>query len=121
MISVHMAHEWTVISMTAADDLIRRRDAIYAIQSAMKRGCTAARKLGYKESMDILMKMPSTQEVTVSLVAPVTLSPAPLHSYWFYNAGWFFCDNCGGRCSESRQTPYCPHCGARMDLKTEIE
>lgn len=107
--------------MTAADDLIRRQDAIYAIRSAMKRIYTAARKLGYKESIELLENLPSTGTMTVSLAAPVTLSPAPLHAHWFLASEWWLCDNCGGRCSESRRTPYCPHCGARMDDMPDIE
>lgn len=115
------AQRWTVLSMTAADDLIRRQDAINAIRADMKRVCTAARKLGYKESIDILTKLPSTKEVTVSLTAPVILSPAPLHAHWFVASGWWLCDNCGGRCHEGTTTRFCPHCGARMDEDAEIE
>ena len=107
--------------MTSADDLIRRQDAINAIRSAMKRIYTAARKLGYKETIEILENLPRGQAMTVSLAAPVTLSPATVHSYWFIASDWWLCDNCGGRCLEGRQTPYCPHCGARMDAMPDIE
>lgn len=107
--------------MTAADDTIRRQDAIGAIRTAMKRIYTAARKLGYKEALDILEQIPSAGETEVTMAEPVSLAPAPLHSFWFYNAGWFFCDNCGGKSDAVRTTPYCPHCGARMDAMTGIE
>ncbi len=105
--------------MTAADDLIRRQDAINAIRSEMKRTYTAARRQGYKQSMQLLEELPSAQTKTITLAEPIALSPAPLHSYWFYNAGWFFCDNCGGRGCASGYTPYCQHCGARMDAEPE--
>ena len=114
-------HEWTVISMTAADDLISRQDAINVIRAEMKRTYTAARRQGFKASVDLLMKLPSTKEMAISMTEPVALSPAPIHSFWFFNAGWFFCDNCGGKNDAVRYTPYCPHCGARMDAMPEIE
>lgn len=107
--------------MTPADDLIRRQDAINAIHAEMKRTYTAARRQGFKASVELLEKLPSAGEAKVSMTEPVSLSPAPLHAFWFYNAGWFFCDNCGGRNDSVRYTPYCPHCGARMDVMTEIE
>lgn len=75
------------------DDLIRRQDAINAIRTARKRICTAARKLGYAESIDILTQLPSAKALTVTMAEPVTQSAAGLHSFWFYNAGWWFCDN----------------------------
>lgn len=109
--------------MTAADDLIRRRDAINGIRNAMKWIYTAARKRGYKEAINILEQLPSAGETEISLTEPVSLSPAPLHSHWFIASGWWMCDNCGGKSSDSRSTPYCPWCGARMDelLDEEIE
>ncbi len=110
-----------MIRVKIPDDLIRRQDAINDIRSAMKRIYTAARKLGYKETIERLEKLPSAGETEVSVAEPVSLSPAPLHSFWFYNAGWFFCDNCGGKSDAVRTTPYCPHCGARMDDMPDIE
>jgi len=107
--------------VTNPDDLIRRQDALNGIRSAMKHIYTAARKLGYKEAMDILEQLPSAGESEVSVAEHVSLSPAPLHAFWFYKAGWFLCDNCGGKNDSARYTPYCPHCGARMDVKTEID
>ena len=110
-----------MIRVKIPDDLIRRQDAISAIRSAMKRIYTAARKLGYKEAVEILEQIPSAGETEVSLAEPVSLSPAPLHAHWFMASQWWLCDNCGGRCREGRQTPYCPHCGARMDDMPDIE
>lgn len=107
--------------MKIPDDTIRRQDAINRIRTAMKRIYTAARKLGYKEAVEILEQIPSAGESEVSIAEHVFLSPAPLHSFWFYNAGWFFCDNCGGKSPAVPTTPYCPHCGARMDAMTDIE
>ena len=95
--------------MTADSDLIRRGDALAAIRRQMKNAYTAARKQGYKESFDALRRLPGAKE------APV------VHSHWFYDAAWIFCHNCGGKGSDSRCTPYCPWCGARMDEETEIE
>ena len=116
-----MVQRWTVIRVKIPDDTIRRQDAINAIRTAMKRVYTAARKLGYKESAELLEKLPSAGETEISMQEPVSLSPAPLHAFWFYNAGWFFCDNCGGKSDSAGYTPYCPHCGARMDAMPEIE
>ena len=107
--------------MMAPDDLINRRDAITLIQAEMKRICTPPRRQGYKASIDILMKLPRAKAKPVELSPPVPLSPAPIHSFWFTNAGWCFCDNCGGRSYEGRMHPFCPHCGAEMDEQGEIE
>ena len=107
--------------MTAPDDLINRRDAINGIQAAMKHIYTPPRRHGYKASMDIIMGLPRAKEHPVELSPPVLLSPAPLHSFWFANAGWWFCDNCGGRSFNGVTHLYCPHCGARMDAMDGIE
>lgn len=95
--------------MTADSDLIRRGDALAAIRRQMKHAYTAARKQGYKECFDVLRRLPGASE------APV------VHSHWFIASGWWLCDNCGGRSSDSRSTPFCPWCGARMDEHKEIE
>lgn len=115
------AQRWTVIRMTAADDLIRRQDAIKGIRSAMKRICTAARRQGYKECMDILDRLPSTKELPVSLAAPVSQAPGLGHSHWFTAGGYRLCDNCGGKGDLGRPTAYCPHCGFRMDELDDLE
>lgn len=98
--------------MTADNDLIRRQDALAAIHAEMKRRAyTASRKQGYKDSIVVLRKLPSVQPAVV------------VHAHWFVASGWWLCSNCGGRSSDSRSTPYCPWCGARMDefLDREIE
>ena len=97
--------------MTADSDLIRREDALTAIRKEMKSAYTAARKQGYKQTIDILKKVPSVQ------------APEVKHSHWFVASQWWLCDNCGGRSGEGRCTPFCPWCGARMDefLDKEIE
>lgn len=112
---------WKVSRMTVPDDFINRRDAITVIQAEMKRTYTAARRQGYKACIDILMKQPRAKAQPVELSPPVAHSPAPLHSFWFINAGWWFCDNCGGRSFSGVQHLYCPHCGAKMDEMDEIE
>lgn len=102
--------EWTVsLMMTSDGDLIRRSDAIAALQAEMKRTYTPARKGGFKGAISLVQKVPS---VTVR---------SPGSSHWFYNAGWFFCDNCGGKAAGCGYTPYCQHCGSKMDDMPEIE
>lgn len=95
--------------MTAEQDLIRRSDVLAAIHAEMRRTVTPARKGGFKEAVSLVKRVPSVEV------------HSPGSSYWFYNAGWFFCDNCGGRSSGSGYTPYCPHCGSKMDDMPEIE
>ena len=101
--------------MTAADDLIRRQDAIACIRAAMKSVYTAARRQGYKECEDILGKLPTARAMTISLDAPVTCSPGLGHSHWFTASGYRLCYNCGGRGDLGKPTAYCPHCGFMMD------
>ena len=109
--------------MTAADDMIRRRDAVAVIRAAMKRVCTAARRQGYKESVELLAKVPAAKETPISLAAPVIYSPGLGHSHWFWAAGYRLCYNCGGKGDLGRPTAYCPHCGFIMDelFDEEIE
>lgn len=108
--------------MTSPSDLIRRGDAQAAIRAEMKRTYTAARRQGFKESLEILGKLPARRE-TPPDVPVVVQSPALVHSHWIVASCWWFCNNCGGRASDSRTTPYCPWCGARMDelLDQDIE
>ena len=107
--------------MAADSDLISRRAAIAAVQTEAKRTYTAARRQGFKVSVEILQRLPGLKVQPVELSPPVVLSPAPLHSFWFMNAGWWFCDNCGGRSFNGVTHLYCPHCGARMDAMDEDE
>ena len=97
--------------MTADSDLIRREDAIAEIRKEMKNTYTAARKQGYKQTIDTLKKLPSVQ------------APEVKHKHWFVASGWWLCSGCGGRSGEGRCTPFYPWCGARMDefLDKEIE
>lgn len=97
--------------MTAAEDLIRRRDAVAIIHEEMKRTLVPARKNGIKFTLELLKKVPSVDIDTA------------VHSYWFNASGWLLCDNCGGRNNGWKPTPFCPHCGAKMDelLDAEIE
>lgn len=73
--------------MTAADDLIRRLDAINCIRNAMKHIYTAARKVGYKESIDLLSRLPGAKALTYSIAEPVMISPGLGHSHWFISGG----------------------------------
>lgn len=107
--------------MTAPDDTIYRQDALIAIRSSMKRVATAARKLGYKESMEILSHLPAAGAKTYSIAEPVYVSPGLGRSHWFYSGGFRLCDNCGGEGDPRRETRFCPNCGFIMDELTEIE
>lgn len=94
---------------TSEYDLIRRSDAIAVIHGEMKKTITPARKGGFRQSLDLLRRVPKAEAAQMP------------HSFWFINANWYFCDNCGGRADGCRMTPFCPHCGARMDATPEIE
>jgi len=107
--------------MAAADDLIRRQEAIACIHAEMKRTYTAARRQGYKMAMEILARVPSAKAMPITMALPVTKSPGVIHSHWFNASGWMLCDNCGGRNAGWKPTPYCPHCGARMDELHDAE
>lgn len=97
--------------MNQTDDLIRRRDAVAIIHDEMKRTIVPARKNGIKFALDLVKKLPSVEMDTAQ------------HSFWFNASGWWLCDNCGGRSGGWNTTPFCPHCGAKMDemLDAEIE
>lgn len=95
--------------MNQTDDLIRRRDAIAIIHEEMKRTLVPARKNGIKFALDLVKKVPSV--VTDSVV----------HSFWFNASGWLLCDNCGGRNTGWKPTPFCPYCGAKMDALKDAE
>lgn len=105
------------------DDLIRRRDAIAVIRDEMKRVYTAARRQGYKASVELIEKLPTAKEMAISMTEPVALSPGLGHSHWFLAAGYRLCYNCGGKGDLGRPTSYCPHCGFIMDelFDEEIE
>lgn len=101
--------------MTAADDLIRRQDAVNCIRNAMKHIYTAARKTGYKESIDLLSRLPAAKAKPYTMAEPVYISPGLGHSHWFISGGFRLCDNCGGEGDLRRETLFCPHCGFIMD------
>lgn len=90
-------------------DLIRRQDALAAIHAEMKRTYTPARKGGMKQALALVRRIPSVQVDTAA------------HSYWFDASGWWLCDNCGGRRDGWKPTPFCPHCGAKMDALEDAE
>lgn len=96
--------------MTADPDLIRREDALAAIHKVARQTYTPARKNGLKEALNIVRRM------------PIVKAKTDKHSHWFVASGWWLCDYCGGRSSDSRCTPFCPWCGAAMDeFLDEIE
>ena len=97
--------------MTAADDLIKRHEAIAILHAEMKKTYHPARKNAMKHDIDLLKTVPSAQV------------DAAGHAFWFNASGWWLCDNCGGRNEGWKTTPYCPHCGFKMDklLDAEIE
>lgn len=107
--------------MTAPDDLIRRADALAAIRGEMKRRAyTAARKQGFKQSLEIVTKLPAVPQ-HIPDVAQVVLSPGLGHSHWFIAGGFRLCYNCGGKGDPGRATPFCPHCGFIMDELMDLE
>jgi rubrerythrin len=97
--------------MTAAEDLIRRHEAIAVIYNEMKKTFTPARKNAMKHDIDLLKQLPGVE------------TTAAVHSHWFNASGWWLCNNCGGRSGGWKTTPFCPHCGAKMDelMDAEIE
>lgn len=105
----------------AADDLIRRQDAIKIIHAELKRTYTASRRQGFKAALDVLCQVPTAKNMEVSIASPVTQSPGLGRSYWFTAGGYRLCYNCGGRGDSSRPTAYCPHCGFKMDLMMDAE
>ena len=106
--------------MIAANDLIRRKDAVEQIQGEMKRTYTAARRQGYKAAMEIVAALPTVQP-TPQDVPVVIKSPGLGHSHWFYAGGHRFCYNCGGEGDLRFVTTYCPHCGFIMDELHDLE
>lgn len=107
--------------MTAADDLIRRQDAIQRIHAELKRTYTASRRQGFKAALEVIERVPTARCMEVSMANPVVVSPGLGRSHWFTASDWLLCDNCGGRCEGWKPTPFCPHCGARMDLMMDAE
>ena len=52
---------------------------------------------------------------------PVQAVPV-VHAVWEYckyPGGTWWCSNCAGVAYLAIKTPYCPHCGARMDGRVE--
>lgn len=107
--------------MTNPDDLIRRQDAISAIRAEMKRTYTAARRQGFKQSVELIESLPVAGDMAVTLAEPTALSPGLGRSFWFSAGGFRLCDNCGGRGDPGRPTKFCPHCGFRMDALEDEE
>ena len=98
-----------------ADDLIRRQDAIQRIHTELKRTYTASRRQGFKMALEVLERVPTAKDMTVSMASPVTVSPGTGHSHWFYAGGHRFCYNCGGEGDIRFVTTFCPHCARIMD------
>ena len=95
--------------MTQAEDMIKRHEAIAIIHEEMKRTIVPVRKKTMKHDIDLLKKVPSVEVNTAE------------SSHWFNASGWLLCDNCGGRNPGWKPTPFCPHCGARMDALADAE
>lgn len=108
--------------MTAIDDLIRRQDAIDSIQREMRRTWAAVRRRGYRQAVEILESLPGAAPAQViTLAEPTEKAQSRMHAHWFAASGWLLCDNCGGRCTGGRPTPYCPWCGLAMDERMDEE
>lgn len=106
--------------MTADSDLIRRGDALAVIRAAMKQAYTAARRQGYKESVELLAKLPGVHQPMPD-VPTVVISPGLGHSHWFITGGFRLCYNCGGKGALGKPTTFCPHCGFIMDELYDLE
>ena len=107
--------------MPNPDDLISRQDAVSAIRAEMKRTYTAARRQGFKQSVELVESLPTAGEMTISFADPVVISPGLGHSHWFTAGGYRLCDNCGGRGDLGKPTEFCPHCGFIMDELHDME
>lgn len=106
--------------MTADSDLIRRDDAIAEIRKELKRTYTAARRQGYKQSAEILARLPAVPQHMAD-VPTVVISPGLGHSHWFIAGGFRLCHNCGGEGRLGKPTAFCPHCGFIMDELMDLE
>ena len=97
--------------MPEDNDLIRRQEALAEIRQEMKKAYTPAGRKGFKQSFDVIRRLPAVKE------API------VRSHWFAASGWWLCYNCGGRNPGWKTTPFCPYCGRPMDelLDAEIE
>lgn len=106
--------------MAADSDLIRRGDAIAEIRKELKRTYTAARRQGYKQSAEILARLPAVPQHMAD-VPTVVISPGLGHSHWFYNGGYRFCYNCGAEDSRRKVPRFCSNCGFIMDELMDLE
>lgn len=95
--------------MTADSDLIRRQTALAEIRKEMKKAYTPAGRKGFKQSFDVIRRLPAAQRPPVG------------RSHWFAASGWWLCHNCGGRSTGGICTPYCPWCGFIMDELADDE
>lgn len=95
--------------MTADSDLIRRQDALAEIRQEMKKAYTPAGRKGFKQSFDVIRRLPAVKRPPVG------------RSHWFAASGWWLCYNCGGRSTGGICTPYCPWCGFIMDELADEE
>lgn len=106
--------------MTADSDLIRRGDALTAIQAELKRTYTAARRQGFKRTVEIIRDLPA-KRLPPPDVPVVVISPGLGHSHWFIAGGFRLCHNCGGEGRLGKPTAFCPHCGFIMDELMDLE
>lgn len=106
--------------MTADSDLIRRGDALAAIQAELKGTYTAARRQGFKRAAEIVKDLPA-KRLPPPDVPAVVISPGLGHSHWFYNGGFRLCYNCGAEDSRRKVPRFCSNCGFIMDELMELE
>ena len=85
------------------DDLIKRQDAINAVNTALFPKINTA-----KEAEKVLKALPSAQKTGHWINRSLNI----LYPEWER----YICSSCG-KCSNNYD--YCPHCGARMELEEE--
>lgn len=99
------------------DDLIRRRE-VYAMlddiggagaEEDYFKGWDAAIDAACDALMDVDSVMPATVDVE-------TLARLFAHGKWNLHDGKTWCSVCG-KSNKAYNPPYCPHCGAKMDLE----
>lgn len=96
-------------------DLIDREKLVQEIKSQSNRLC-----LGHISTSDI-----DAEDIVQLIVDAPTVEAEPVrHGKWIddldengrLRSAWRKCSFCGGR-NYSKKTPYCPNCGAKMDLE----
>ena len=104
------------------DEYIRREDAIKCIEGQ----CVDGKMWGNDESEGTLIEAYSAIDDLMDI--PAADVALVRHGRWEMRGGKRYCTSCGERACVTRDsedfwytvgTPYCPNCGAKMDLEDE--